>query len=374
MGKKSPSPPKAPDPAATAAAQSATNKETAYWNAVLNNMNQYTPYGSISYKQEGSGKYDPKKPPQFTSTIKLSPEQQSLYDMSMKSENALATLGNEQLGRIRGAVSTPFSFGGIGNQINAGDMEAQSRAGQEAVMARLNPEFQRDEEALRTRLINQGIGQGSEAYKREMETFGQNKNDARTQAILAGQQYGTTAQNNQLALRNQGIQEYTTQRNAPLNEYTAMTSGNQITNPSFTSANYQGAAAPDYANLVSQNYANKMAQYNAKVGSQNSTQSGIFGLGGSFLGAAGNAGGIGNLFSMAGPAIAASDRNLKENIVPVGKENGHHIYEFNYIGKPERYIGVMAQEVQETHPEAVGERDGYLTVNYDAIGVKMRQI
>jgi hypothetical protein len=367
MGKKSPKPPAAPDPAATAAAQSATNKETAYWNAVLNNMNQNTPYGSISYKQDGDGKYDPNKPPQFTSTIKLSPEQQALYDMSMKSENALATLGNEQLGRIRGAVSTPFSFGGIGNEINKGDIEAQSKAGQEAIMARLNPQFQRDEEALRTRLINQGIGQGSQAYQREMESFGQKQNDARTQAILAGQQYGTTAQNNQLALRNQGIQEYTTQRNAPLNEYTAMTSGNQITNPQFSSANYQGAAAPDYAGLVNQNYQNQMNQYNAKVGSQNSMTSGIFGLGGSLLGAAGNAGGFASLFAM-------SDKNLKESIVPVGKENGHHIYEFNYIGKPERYIGVMAQEVQETHPEAVHEVDGYLAVNYDAIGVKMRQI
>lgn len=68
-----------------------------------------------------------------------------------------------------------------------------------------------------------------------------------------------------------------------------------------------------------------------------------------------------------------SDRNLKENIKPVGKENGHNIYEFNYKGSPDKFTGVMAQEVRETHPEAVGERDGYLTVNYDAIGVKMRK-
>jgi hypothetical protein len=374
MGKKSPKAPSAPDPAATAAAQSATNKETAYWNAVLNNVNQTTPYGSITYTQSGDGKYDPSKPPQFSSSIQLSPEQQALYDTNMKSENALATLGNEQLGRISSAVSTPFSFGGIGNEINTGDIAAQSQAGQDAIMARLNPQFQRDEEALRARLINQGIGQGSQAYQREMEGFGQKQNDARTQAILAGQQYGTTAQNNQLALRNQGIQEYTTQRNAPLNEYTAMTSGNQITNPQFTSGNYQGAAAPDYANLVNQNYQNQMAQYNAKVAGKNATTSGLFGLGGSFLGAAGSAGGIGNLLSMAAPAIASSDRKLKENITPAGKENGHNIYEFNYIGKPERYIGVMAQEVQETNPEAVHEVDGYLAVDYNAIGVKMREV
>jgi hypothetical protein len=290
MGKKSPKAPSAPDPAATAAAQSATNKETSYWNAVLNNMNQTTPYGKITYKQEGDGKYNPDKPPQFSSTIELSPEQQALYDTSMKSENALATLGNEQLGRISSAVSSPYSFSGIGNEINTGDIAAQSKAGQDAIMARLNPEFQRDEESLRTRLINQGIGQGSQAYQREMDSFGQKQNDARTQAILAGQQYGTTAQNNQLALRNQGINEYNTQRNAPLNEYTAMTSGNQITNPQFSNANYQGAAAPDYASLVNNKYQTDIAGYNAKVAGQNSTTSALFGLGGAAMGFGGGSG------------------------------------------------------------------------------------
>jgi hypothetical protein len=366
MGKKSPKAPAAPDPAATAAAQSATNKETAYWNAVLNNVNQTTPYGNITYQQEGDGVYDPDKPPQFSSTIQLSPEQQELYETSMRSENALANLGEQQLGRISSAVSSPYSFAGIGNEINTGDIEAQSQAGQDAIMARLNPQFQRDEESLRTRLINQGIGQGSQAYQREMDAFNQKTNDARTQAILAGQQYGTTAQQNQLALRNQGINEYNTQRNAPLNEYTAMTSGNQITNPQFSSGNYQGAAPVDYAGLVNQNYQNQMGQYNAKTAGNNSLTSSLFGLGGSLLGGAGAAGGFGNLFS---------DINMKENIVPVGKENGHNIYEFNYIGDDKKYIGVMAQSVAETHPEAViMNPEGYLMVNYDMIGVKMRRI
>ncbi|WP_213074504.1 hypothetical protein, partial [Acinetobacter baumannii] len=68
-------------------------------------------------------------------------------------------------------------------------MEQQLRA-EEALMSRMNPQFARDEEAQRTRLINQGITQGSEAYNTEMNTFNQMKNDARQQAILGGQQYG----------------------------------------------------------------------------------------------------------------------------------------------------------------------------------------
>lgn len=69
-----------------------------------------------------------------------------------------------------------------------------------------------------------------------------------------------------------------------------------------------------------------------------------------------------------------SDERLKNNIEPLGQENGHNIYEFSYNGIPDkRYIGVMAQEVQKTNPEAVKEIDGYLAVDYNKIGVKFRE-
>jgi hypothetical protein len=65
---------------------------------------------------------------------------------------------------------------------------------------------------------------------------------------------------------------------------------------------------------------------------------------------------------------------MKENITPVGTEKGFNIYEFNYLGGTQRYQGVLAHEVYETHPEAVGEREGFLTVNYDMLGIKMRTV
>jgi hypothetical protein len=69
-----------------------------------------------------------------------------------------------------------------------------------------------------------------------------------------------------------------------------------------------------------------------------------------------------------------SDVRMKENITPVGTEKGFNIYEFNYLGGTQRYQGVLAHEVYETHPEAVGEREGFLTVNYDMLGIKMRTV
>lgn len=86
---------------------------------------------------------------------------------------------------------------------------------------------------------------------------------------------------------------------------------------------------------------------------------------------------VGGLASGAGTAYKAgmfSDIRLKEDIIPVGKENGHNIYEFSYKGRPERYIGVMAQEVIETHPEAVIETPYGLMVNYSEIGVKYPEV
>ncbi len=77
--------------------------------------------------------------------------------------------------------------------------------------------------------------------------------------------------------------------------------------------------------------------------------------------------------AIASIASLFSDARLKENIVPAGRENGHNIYEFNYIGQPERYTGVMAQEVLETNPEAVIHTPEGLKVNYSAIGVQMKR-
>jgi hypothetical protein len=60
-----------------------------------------------------------------------------------------------------------------------------------------------------------------------------------------------------------------------------------------------------------------------------------------------------------------SDERLKENIKQVGKTNdGQNIYRYNYKGDPRTQIGLLAQEVARDHPEAVGRRDGYLTVDY----------
>ena len=75
-----------------------------------------------------------------------------------------------------------------------------------------------------------------------------------------------------------------------------------------------------------------------------------------------------------------SDRRLKENIVEVGvdQRTALTLYEFNYkkeVGDPDiRYRGVMADEVELSYPDAVGEYNGFKTVHYAMLGIEMKEV
>ena len=67
------------------------------------------------------------------------------------------------------------------------------------------------------------------------------------------------------------------------------------------------------------------------------------------------------------PSSFFSDARLKEDIEPVGKTfDGQTIYKYRYKGEPGKQIGLIAQDVQRHHPDAVGLASGFKTVDYDA--------
>jgi len=74
-----------------------------------------------------------------------------------------------------------------------------------------------------------------------------------------------------------------------------------------------------------------------------------------------------SLLGAVAPLFAGSDVRIKENITPDGTWKGHNAYQFNYIGDNVRQRGVMAQEVEETRPDAVVEIGGIKHVNYGAL-------
>ncbi len=66
-----------------------------------------------------------------------------------------------------------------------------------------------------------------------------------------------------------------------------------------------------------------------------------------------------------------SDQRLKTDIEPIGlSPSGITVYRFRYWGDCRLYEGVMAQELLETHPEAVVLMpSGFYAVLYDQIDV-----
>lgn len=143
-----------------------------------------------------------------------------------------------------------------------------------------------------------------------------------------------------------------------------------------------GSAAEDYAqrgideSVARYNYENNkdwdyINRYLASLGAgyPGGTSSGTT-TGGDSGGGLGSAlGGLGSLASLGMMAFSMfSDERLKEDIEPVGALNdGQTVYAYRYKGDPTPRIGLMAQEVAQTHPEAVHlDPSGYLKVDYDA--------
>lgn len=93
---------------------------------------------------------------------------------------------------------------------------------------------------------------------------------------------------------------------------------------------------------------------------------GSFGSAGTSLGSAGTSmfganpnGGVGAFFKF------ISDRNAKTDIEQVGALfDGTPVYRYRYKGDPRFQIGLMAQDVQQRTPEAVGKIGEYLAVDY----------
>jgi hypothetical protein len=142
-------------------------------------------------------------------------------------------------------------------------------------------------------------------------------------------------------------------------------------NTSMAAGNQYMAGLGAGAGTMMSGYQTGMQGYGNIVNSQTSIYNNAMNAQGEFLGSVMGLGGrLG--------AAAISDRRLKEDIKFLHEDmnSGLNVYEFSYVGEPNRrFIGVMADEVEEVFPEAVhyGE-DGYASVDYAAIGMRMIEV
>ena len=371
MGKGSGSPPAAPDPVATAQAQTTSNIATARKTAELNRVNQVGPYGSITYTQgqpttdvgawteqqvaAERARFEAANPGRtwdegahrralaenapgadnWTMTTTLSPEQQRLYDLTTGAQTTYGEIGNNQLRAVKDTLSAP-------DTVDYGAARDQALAAQRA---RLDPYYAQQEEGLRSRLLNQGLAEGTEGWNRAFQQFNQGRNDALLQADL---QAGNTV--------GQQIQQTTALRARPLNEASVLLSGGQVQVPQLSQTPGTQVAPTDVISATNNAYQGNLAAWNAQNQSNNAATGGLFGLAGTLGGAA----------LRAAPTSWWSDARLKRDITRLGTApNGVPLYSFRYLWDDTMHVGVLAQDVLAIRPHAVTiEPNGYMSVDY----------
>jgi hypothetical protein len=298
MGKSSSAPPP-PDYAGAAQATAAGDLSAARSASAANRVNQYTPYGSLTYKQEPTKSLNPTSyqaaldawsaggkqgaepdPMQYmtynpdagwSATQSLSPTEQQLLDYQNQTSIGLGELTGKGLGYVQNMLDNPFTTKDLPS---LGFDAGQSY--QDAYMKRLQPQIEQGREALSTQLANSGIPVGSEAYKRAMMSQAQKENDLLLGATTQG--FGTG-----LSARQQGFTEASYQRNEPINTLNAVRTGAQVTNPNFVSVPQQ--ATTKGADMLGA----ATAQGNYNTASANAAQAGQSGMTSGLMSLAGTA-------------------------------------------------------------------------------------
>lgn len=338
-----PSAPAAPNYAAAAQQTAQGNLDAARAATAANRVNQVTPYGNLDYSITGQ---DPYGNPTWTATTSLSDVGQQLLNNQNAASLGLGSTINAALGRTQETMGQGFNPNLPSTGFNPGQTY------QEAYMQRLAPQIEQNRAANEARLANQGIEPGTKAYENAMRQQAQKENDLLLGATTQG--FGVGSQANQQAF-NQELTKY----NLPLNTLSALRTGAQVQNPTFVNSAQQATTSgPDLLGAAQMGYNAQMGNFNAQQAAQQGLNSGLMGLGGTL-----------------GAAALMSDIRTKENIKQIGfLPNGLSVYEYEY--KPEwkneaghgKFIGVMAQEVEEIMPEAVITRpDGYKMVNYGVL-------
>ncbi|MDP3740366.1 MAG: hypothetical protein Q8R02_23470 [Hyphomonadaceae bacterium] len=286
MAKKGESAPSAPDPSMMIGQQTQANGQAAVTQGLMNRVNQVTPYGTLTYDKTGAVNMPGYEVPTYTATTKLSPEQQRLYETQTRVTQGAYDLADQYTGRIGDATKDPFSYEGLPNAPTYNEGYRQQQ--RDAIIARNQPDMTRDQEALRTRLANQGIGLGTEAWGAAQDDMNRGVNDFRLGADLsagsaAAQQYGLEANT-----RDRAIQERVNLRTQPINEVAALLgTGQGVQNPNFINTPQTQMQPTDVMGAYGQQYAGQMAQWQQGQKAQSGMMGGLFGLGAAGIGAAG---------------------------------------------------------------------------------------
>lgn len=288
MGKSAPSAPATPNPVTVANAQTTSNVDTAVAQNALNDVNQVTPYGNLTYQQTGSVQDDGNTVPQFTATTTLTPAQQQALNSEQNLTSGLYGLADQQLGRVDSALASPMDTSNIPQTPqNIGQLDNQGISQIYGLAtSQLDPQWQRQQSELNDQLAEQGIPTGSDAYNKAQQQFSADQsqayNGALANAISEGQQQSQNTFADTEQAQQQGLQTDAYLYNQPLNEAIALEGGGQIPNPTFSSTPQTSVAPTDVTGaygLASQAAQNTYAAQAGQASSGNTAAAGLLGTG-----------------------------------------------------------------------------------------------
>ncbi|MFO1183613.1 MAG: hypothetical protein U1E56_02345 [Bauldia sp.] len=246
MGKSYPTP---PDPYRTASAQYDFARKAMEDSARLNAVNQYAPWGSTTYEYGANGV-------PTAQHINLGDREQQFFNTSGDVRNAL---GSAALGLTNylpsGPLQRPDTYGP--NSVASALYQRQ--------LALLQPQFDEASNRAIVNLAERGIPIGSDVWNREQNRLDTQRTNALGQvandSVLAAGRETDRQLQNEIAMRME-----------PFNELSALLRGAPASpTPQFLGQTDYRIAAPDYANLVENNY-------NQGVAATRATNDGLFGL------------------------------------------------------------------------------------------------
>lgn len=410
-----------PDFGQIAASDDAYNRESVKDQLYANRPDQYTPWGYTSWQATPYTDAEGNTTERWSQTTGLTPELQDIYNKQVAIQGGRSDIAGMLTGRMGADFGQSMDWRGLNpmgqvpthqftlpehtnRNLSYGGIEGidnpyQTRqAAEDAVysqaQSRLAPQQESQKAALETKMRNQGLRPGDQAWQSQVQGMSQAHNDAQNQALWSAnqaglaesdsmfgqqmgrrQQYGSERekqaafynqagqqawqqamgannQNFQQAMqgsqyanqiRQQQMTEAMTKRGFNLNEINALLSGQQVGMPSMPNFQGAGVAAPS-SGLTG-------AAQDASAANASNPWSGLMNLGGQALGG----------YLQGGGTFGFSDRRLKTNIKRIGTRGGYPWYSYNLKTDGSAHEGVMADEIPQ---EYTVDLDGIKLVNY----------
>jgi hypothetical protein len=372
------------------------SRDLAQVQALLNQMNQVTPFGNMTFSGPLDEKGRFRDPRQTTATTTLSPQLQAVFDQLMGNQAAFGQAAGGMLGQMNlggpvtdanaprfgqqsfgpassPGINNPFNLlnvlpGGVNEDTFGQQRDQVTQATFDRSMALLDPVWQQQDRRWEQDMSNRGLPMSGEAYQTSrgntQRTRGDTLNQLAMSSVLAGGQEQSRMLGDLLGTSQMGVGQAMANRGQRFGEAL-----------SGFGANMQGQQFGLSADMANRQMPLQelMSLFGA---SSNAQQPNFFGPGqtqvqnmstpgqGSFMQQM--APGLINAGATLGGAWLLSDRRLKEDIKRVGQtDDGLPIYTFRYLGDDTARMGVMAQEALRTKPKAVTvTASGFLAVDY----------